>query len=306
MVCTRSFVCLHAEHRTGGPGRPPYKAAARLRSAAIYGGRRGGCTDLDRTAGADPLDMTSRTDSPSRRRPRMLAAVALAASVLVLIAVVTSRSGTTRRSPRPSAWRCSTGSPSSGEWLGAPDAPVVVEEYADLQCPFCADFATRGLPPIVARLRPAGRGPDAAAPAGLPRAGFGRGSARRRRGLEQDRGGGTSPRRSTPARARRTRATSPRTSCARSPATCAASTSTARSPRRARPRAARRHRTAAAAAGVDSTPSFRVGRRGGPMRTVSAEQLPAAYRRALATVTDTRLRMVPSRSPSRASRSRAT
>ena len=79
----------------------------------------------------------------------MLAAVALAASVLVLVAVVTSRSGTTEKVSDADRVALFDGIPQSGEWLGAPDAPVVVEEYADLQCPFCADFATRGLPPIV-------------------------------------------------------------------------------------------------------------------------------------------------------------
>lgn len=36
-----------------------------------------------------------------------------------------------------------------GEWLGDPNAPVVMEEYADLQCPFCKQFATTNLEPIV-------------------------------------------------------------------------------------------------------------------------------------------------------------
>jgi predicted DsbA family dithiol-disulfide isomerase len=36
-----------------------------------------------------------------------------------------------------------------GAWLGDPNAPVVMEEYADLQCPFCKEFALNNLEPII-------------------------------------------------------------------------------------------------------------------------------------------------------------
>jgi protein-disulfide isomerase len=41
------------------------------------------------------------------------------------------------------------GVPQHGAWLGSPKAPVVLVEYVDLQCPFCAAFAQRTLPSIV-------------------------------------------------------------------------------------------------------------------------------------------------------------
>ena len=41
------------------------------------------------------------------------------------------------------------GVPQHGAWLGKPTAPLIVVEYVDLQCPFCARFATETLPPIV-------------------------------------------------------------------------------------------------------------------------------------------------------------
>ena len=41
------------------------------------------------------------------------------------------------------------GIPQDGAFLGAPDAPVALVEYGDLQCPFCADWSTQALPTIV-------------------------------------------------------------------------------------------------------------------------------------------------------------
>lgn len=41
------------------------------------------------------------------------------------------------------------GIPQDGAFLGAPDAPVVLVEYGDLQCPFCADWSTQSFPTIV-------------------------------------------------------------------------------------------------------------------------------------------------------------
>ncbi len=41
------------------------------------------------------------------------------------------------------------GIPQKGKTLGNPNAPVTMIEFADLQCPFCRDFALDGLPAIV-------------------------------------------------------------------------------------------------------------------------------------------------------------
>ena len=41
------------------------------------------------------------------------------------------------------------GVPQHGAWLGKPSAPVVLVEYVDLQCPFCAEFSKRTLPPLI-------------------------------------------------------------------------------------------------------------------------------------------------------------
>jgi protein-disulfide isomerase len=49
------------------------------------------------------------------------------------------------------------GIPQSGTRLGDPKAPVVLTEFADLQCPFCRDYAVNVLPQIIERYVRTGR-----------------------------------------------------------------------------------------------------------------------------------------------------
>jgi protein-disulfide isomerase len=219
-----------------------------------------------------------------RRRLSVLAGAVAAAVVVVGLAVVLSQAGTTDKVSATERASLFDQVPQRGEWLGAKDAPVVVEEYADLQCPFCADFAMRDLPAIVRDyVRPGAvqmrlrlltfLGPDSveaakvAAASGLQNrqwdfvesfyanqgeenSGYVTEEFLREvggvRGLDVDRAFGD---RGDPQTAEQLRES----------------------------------KLAAHDAGVESTPTFRVGRRGGEMKTVTGDQLPAAIDAALGT-----------------------
>lgn len=85
----------------------------------------------------------------TRRRLWMFGAIVAVAAVVLAAAVLISQSGTEPESTPDTRIAVLDGVPQNGTRLGAPAAPVVVEEYADMQCPFCARFATDDLPSIV-------------------------------------------------------------------------------------------------------------------------------------------------------------
>jgi protein-disulfide isomerase len=97
-----------------------------------------------------------------RRLIRLGAALGAAALVVaILIAVSMSGSGGGKSAATTPAASSATvagakesaamlaGVPQRGVTLGNPKAPVRVVEFADLQCPFCKDFAVQDLPRIV-------------------------------------------------------------------------------------------------------------------------------------------------------------
>ena len=88
-----------------------------------------------------------------KRRLTLLGGVLVAAVAVIAVVVVISQSGTDEPvSAEEGAQHANAlfaGIPQEGNVLGDPDAPVTIEEYIDLQCPFCQRFSQDGLPQVI-------------------------------------------------------------------------------------------------------------------------------------------------------------
>lgn len=90
------------------------------------------------------------------RRLRQLGSVLLLAAVVVVALVLASGGGGKKKGRdgkraggTPNAGTLFSGIPQNGVTLGNPAARVTLEEYADLQCPFCRDYSVQVLPALV-------------------------------------------------------------------------------------------------------------------------------------------------------------
>jgi protein-disulfide isomerase len=228
-------------------------------------------------------ERAAAAEQARRRRLTLLGGVVVVAAAIVLVAALVSRSGTAERVSAAERVAMFDGVRQRGEWLGAASAPVVVEEYADLQCPFCADFAVRDLPALVQDYVRPGTvqmrmrlltflGPDSveggsvAAATGLQHRQWDFVESFYAMQGEENSGYVTED-------------------FLRKAGAGAAGLDVERALREAKsPRAQaqlREAKAAATAAGVQSTPVFRVGRRGEPMQTVGADGLRAAIEAAV-------------------------
>jgi protein-disulfide isomerase len=89
-----------------------------------------------------------RTRGSMGIRLAVLAAVAVAAVLVAVVLAGGNDSGGTKTVSDTSALK---GIPQSGLTLGDPKAPVTMVEFADLQCPFCAEYHHNVFPALLDR-----------------------------------------------------------------------------------------------------------------------------------------------------------
>ena len=95
--------------------------------------------------------METVTRTPMLTRLGLLAGLAVVIVAIAVVAAGGGGGGSKKGGSTSAAVAEFRGIPQSGIALGSPKAPVTMVEFADLQCPFCAQFERDVLPTILKR-----------------------------------------------------------------------------------------------------------------------------------------------------------
>jgi protein-disulfide isomerase len=104
------------------------------------------------------IEEASAAQSAQRKRLIQLGGVAGVVVVIIAIILVATGSGS-KNAPAPKSAAANTaasevisllqGIPQSANTLGNPNAPVTLQYYGDLECPFCKQFTLTALPTVI-------------------------------------------------------------------------------------------------------------------------------------------------------------